>query len=285
MEFAHTRACAVGVIPPFCAWVSKPNGACFLLLSGHLLNCYKGYEGLKTLADQSARSSEVGFDRAMADEIVTREEIRAMRRSYSDAGLETLPDNPFEAFALWLKQAHENSVIVEANAMVLSTLASDGQITTRTVLLKDISEGGFTFFTNYESRKAHGIELNQNVSLLFPWYAMERQVSISGIAEKVSEQESDEYFATRPWGSQIGAWASHQSSPLASREELEQRYEGAAQKWPEGSVVPRPPHWGGYRVTPLNIEFWQGRYSRLHDRLRYERSNTAADWELSRYYP
>ena len=285
MEFAHTRACAVGVIPPFCAWVSKPNGACFLLLSGHLLNCYKGYEGLKTLADQSARSSEVGFDRAMADEIVTREEIRAMRRSYSDAGLETLPNNPFEAFALWLKQAHENSVIVEANAMVLSTLASDGQITTRTVLLKDISEGGFTFFTNYESRKAHGIELNQNVSLLFPWYAMERQVSISGIAEKVSEQESDEYFATRPWGSQIGAWASHQSSPLASREELEQRYEGAAQKWPEGSVVPRPPHWGGYRVTPLNIEFWQGRYSRLHDRLRYERSNTAADWELSRYYP
>ena len=285
MEFAHTRACAVGVIPPFCAWVSKPNGACFLLLSGHLLNCYKGYEGLKTLADQSARSSEVGFDRAMADEIVTREEIRAMRRSYSDAGLETLPNNPFEAFALWLKQAHENSVIVEANAMVLSTLASDGQITTRTVLLKDISEGGFTFFTNYESRKAHGIELNQNVSLLFPWYAMERQVSISGIAEKVSEQESDEYFATRPWGSQIGAWASHQSSPLASRDELEQRYEGAAQKWPEGSVVPRPPHWGGYRVTPLNIEFWQGRYSRLHDRLRYERSNTAADWELSRYYP
>ena len=285
MEFTHTRACAVGVIPPFCAWVSKPNGACFLLLSGHLLNCYKGYEGLKTLADQSARSSEVGFDRAMADEIVTREEIRAMRRSYSDAGLETLPDNPFEAFALWLKQAHENSVIVEANAMVLSTLASDGQITTRTVLLKDISEGGFTFFTNYESRKAHGIELNQNVSLLFPWYAMERQVSISGIAEKVSEQESDEYFATRPWGSQIGAWASHQSSPLASRDELEQRYEGAAQKWPEGSVVPRPPHWGGYRVTPLNIEFWQGRYSRLHDRLRYERSNTAADWELSRYYP
>ena len=285
MEFAHTRACAVGVIPPFCAWVSKPNGACFLLLSGHLLNCYKGYEGLKTLADQSARSSEVGFDRAMADEIVTREEIRAMRRSYSDAGLETLPNNPFEAFAVWLKQAHENSVIVEANAMVLSTLASDGQITTRTVLLKDISEGGFTFFTNYESRKAHGIELNQNVSLLFPWYAMERQVSISGIAEKVSEQESDDYFATRPWGSQIGAWASHQSSPLASRDELEQRYEGAAQKWPEGSVVPRPPHWGGYRVTPLNIEFWQGRYSRLHDRLRYERSNTAADWELSRYYP
>ena len=221
----------------------------------------------------------------MADEIVTREEIRAMRRSYGDAGLETLPNDPFEAFALWLKQAHENTVVVEANAMVLSTLSNDSHIETRTVLLKDISDGGFTFFTNYESRKAHAINLNPNVSLLFPWYAMERQIAISGVAEKVSEKESDDYFATRPWGSQIGAWASHQSSPLATRGELEQRFEGASKKWPEGTAVPRPTFWGGYRVMPLNIEFWQGRYSRLHDRLRYERANTAADWELSRYYP
>ena len=221
----------------------------------------------------------------MADEIVTREEIRAMRRSYGDAGLETLPDDPFEAFAMWLRQAHENTVIVEANAMVLSTLSSDSHIETRTVLLKDISDGGFTFFTNYESRKAHAINLNPNVSLLFPWYAIERQIAISGVAERVSEKESDDYFATRPWGSQIGAWASHQSSPLATRGELEQRFEGASQKWPEGTAVPRPTFWGGYRVMPLNIEFWQGRYSRLHDRLRYERANTAADWELSRYYP
>ena len=221
----------------------------------------------------------------MAEEIASRDEIRAMRRSYSDAGLETLPSNPFEAFALWLKVAHENPLIVEANAMVLSTVTADSQISTRTVLLKDISEGGFTFFTNYQSRKAHGIELNPNVSLLFPWYALERQVSISGIAEKVSVQESDNYFATRPWGSQIGAWASAQSSQLASREELEQRFAGAAEKWPKGSVVPRPAHWGGYRVTPLTIEFWQGRYSRLHDRLRYERTATTGDWELSRYYP
>ena len=221
----------------------------------------------------------------MADEIVTKEEIRAMRRSYGEAGLETLPDNPFEAFAIWLKQAHENTIIVEANAMVLSTLTNDSQIETRTVLLKDISEDGFTFFTNYDSRKAHAINLNPSVSLLFPWYAMERQISISGIAEKISETESDEYFATRPWGSQIGAWASQQSSPLATRAELEQRFEGASKKWPEGTVVPRPPHWGGFRVTPLQIEFWQGRYSRLHDRLRYERANTTADWELNRYYP
>jgi pyridoxamine 5'-phosphate oxidase len=221
----------------------------------------------------------------MADEIISREEIRAMRRSYGDAGLENLPADPFEAFAMWLSQAHENPIIVEANAMVLSTLSSESHIETRTVLLKDISDGGFTFFTNYESRKAHAIDLNPNVSLLFPWYAMERQIAINGIAEKVSEAESDDYFATRPWGSQIGAWASHQSSPLATRVELEQRVEGASQKWPEGTTVPRPTYWGGYRVVPLNIEFWQGRYSRLHDRLRYERANTAADWELNRYYP
>ena len=221
----------------------------------------------------------------MENQGFTRDQIRAMRRSYSDVGMETLPADPFEAFSIWLKQAHENTVIVEANAMVLSTVHPDNQISTRTVLLKDISQGGFTFFSNYDSRKAHAMNVNENVSLLFPWYAMERQVSVSGIVEKVSALESDDYFAARPWGSQIGAWASHQSSPLSSRAELEQRYEGAAAKWPEGSVVPRPEYWGGYRVVPLNIEFWQGRYSRLHDRLRYERTSTNSDWELTRYYP
>jgi pyridoxamine 5'-phosphate oxidase len=221
----------------------------------------------------------------MENQGFTRDQIRAMRRFYSDVGMETLPADPFEAFSIWLKQAHENTVIVEANAMVLSTVHPDNQVSTRTVLLKDISQGGFTFFSNYDSRKAHAMNVNENVSLLFPWYAMERQVSVSGIVEKVSASESDDYFAARPWGSQIGAWASHQSSPLSSRAELEQRYEGAAAKWPEGSVVPRPEYWGGYRVVPLNIEFWQGRYSRLHDRLRYERTSTNSDWELTRYYP
>lgn len=218
-----------------------------------------------------------------------RDAIRAMRRSYGEVGLESLPADPFAAFHDWLSDAAANDFIVEANAMVLSTLGTDSRgadaITTRTVLLKDISLGGFTFFTNYSSRKAQAIQLHDQVTLLFPWYAMERQVSISGYAEKVSQEESEDYFATRPWGSQIGAWASAQSAPLASREELEQRYAGAAQKWPEGSVVPCPPHWGGYRVTPISIEFWQGRYSRLHDRLRYERANTSGDWEVGRYYP
>ena len=214
-----------------------------------------------------------------------REAIRAMRRSYGENGLENLPTDPFAAFANWLNEAAENSFIVEPNAMVLSTLGDKEHISTRTVLLKDISEGGFTFFTNYSSRKAQAIELNPQVTLLFPWFAMERQVSISGFAEKISEVESTEYFATRPWSSQIGAWASAQSAPLSSREELEQRFVGASEKWPEGSSVPKPPHWGGYRVIPISIEFWQGRYSRLHDRLRYERGNSSAEWEITRYYP
>lgn len=218
-----------------------------------------------------------------------RQAISAMRRSYGEVGITDLGADPFAAFTTWLHEAADNQFIVEANAMVLSTLGTvaDGSeaISTRTVLLKDISQGGFTFFTNYSSRKSQGIELNPQVSLLFPWYAMERQVTISGFAAKIERSESEEYFASRPWSSQIGAWASAQSAPLATREELEQRYAGASAKWPEGSVVPCPPHWGGYRVLPTSIEFWQGRYSRLHDRLRYERPDTNSDWLVNRYYP
>ncbi len=219
----------------------------------------------------------------------TRQAISAMRRSYGVEGITDLGSDPIAAFTTWLQEAAANDYIVEANAMVLSTLGSarDGSdaISTRNVLLKDISEGGITFFTNYNSQKSQAIDLHEQVTLLFPWYAMERQVIISGFASKIDREESEKYFATRPWSSQIGAWASAQSSPLSSREELEQRYEGAAQKWPEGSEVPCPPHWGGFRVLPISIEFWQGRYSRLHDRLRYERPDTASNWAVNRYYP
>ena len=232
--------------------------------------------------------TKVTLDTGMSEkpnQSLTRDAIRSMRRSYGDAGLENLPGDPLAAFSSWLAEAAANEYIVEANAMVLSTLGANEEISTRTVLLKDISEGGFTFFTNYQSRKAHAIEMHDRVSVLFPWYAMERQVSITGVISKIADIESEEYFASRPWSSQIGAWASAQSQPLESRAELESRFAGASAKWPEGTTVPRPPHWGGYRIAPLSIEFWQGRYSRLHDRLRYERQTTDSEFVLTRYYP
>ena len=214
----------------------------------------------------------------------SRDEIRAMRRSYGEHGLieaEVLPD-PIAQFGRWLAEAAENPMIVEANAMVLSTVDSQGPAS-RTVLLKDVTATGFSFFTNYLSNKGRAIELNPKVSLLFPWYPMERQVIIKGSAAKVSPEESADYFATRPWGSQIGAWASSQSQDLESREHLQSRFDEFAARYPEGSQVPTPPHWGGYLVVPHSIEFWQGRYSRLHDRLIYTTSGDG--WQLSRLHP
>ena len=218
-----------------------------------------------------------------AESDLTREHVAAMRRSYSDSGF-TPHEDPFIQFKIWLKAAAENPLIVEANAMVLST--TDGnQPSSRTVLLKDVTDG-FTFFTNYNSQKATEINFNNHVSLLFPWYSMERQVIVIGSATKISRKESEEYFATRPWSSQIGAWASLQSEFLDSREELEDRFKQYSEKYPEGSIVPTPPHWGGYRVIPTSIEFWQGRYSRLHDRVRYlPDKNTSTSWTLKRVNP
>jgi pyridoxamine 5'-phosphate oxidase len=211
-----------------------------------------------------------------------REEIRQMRRSYGDAGLSEgdLTPNPFDLFLRWLSEAAANEYIVEANAMVLSTFA-DEIPTSRSVLLKDVTHEGLTFFTNYNSRKAKAIGKNPNVSILFPWYPMERQVSITGVAMKVSEQDSADYFATRPRESQLGAWASAQSDPLDSRKNLEERFQILDKMYP--NEVPKPPHWGGFLIRPISFEFWQGRYSRLHDRFIYNLKNS--NWEINRLNP
>jgi pyridoxamine 5'-phosphate oxidase len=226
------------------------------------------------------------------DAASTSQNIRDMRRSYGEAGLHesALHSDPIEQFSRWLAEAALNPYIVEANALVLSTIEGDlaGNVrpASRTVLLKDIDGENLTFFTNYHSTKGRQIQVNPHVALLFPWYAMERQVAIKGVATPVSREITDEYFASRPWGSQIGAWASSQSEELASREVLEAAYQEFAAKYPEGSRVPTPPHWGGYAVRPTSIEFWQGRYSRLHDRLIFIRNpHDEASWEIGRLYP
>ena len=173
-------------------------------------------------------------------------------------------------------------MIIEANAMVLSTLGQDGP-SSRTVLLKDVDQNGFTFYTNYQSDKSRQIQANPKVSLLFPWYPMERQVIVIGSASKIDSSESEKYFATRPWSSQIGALASSQSEVIESRQVLEERFKELAEKYPQGSVVPKPENWGGYLVKPSSVEFWQGRYSRLHDRLRFNLSGS--NWSLERLSP
>ena len=212
------------------------------------------------------------------------EEISQMRRSYGEHGLseESLSADPIEQFKLWLSEATVNKYLVEPNAMVLSTIHDGGPIS-RTVLLKDVSGREFTFFTNYKSRKGEDISRNPKVSLLFPWYPMERQVIITGSATKLDQSESASYFETRPWNSQIGAWASDQSQPLDSRESLEARWKEFALKFPEGTTVPKPPHWGGFLVRPITFEFWQGRNARLHDRFIYSQNNS--NWEIKRLNP
>ncbi len=224
--------------------------------------------------------SKVRLDTTMSN----REDIAAMRRQYGEVGLveANLPANPITLFDSWLKDAAANEIVVEANAMVLST-AADGRLSSRTVLLKDLTQDGFTFFSNYNSRKAQQIEKNSNVSLVFPWYPLERQVIVIGSASKVSKEESEKYFASRPRGSQIGAWASAQSTELSSRAELEEKFANFEAKWPIGEQIPRPDFWGGYVVKPESIEFWQGRYSRLHDRIRYVKEDN--NWHLKRLNP
>ncbi|RCJ41194.1 pyridoxamine 5'-phosphate oxidase [Nostoc minutum NIES-26] len=210
--------------------------------------------------------------------------IADLRKDYTLEGLsETEIDiNPFIQFKKWFDQALA-AQLPEPNAMTIATAMPDGKPSARMVLLKDFDERGFVFFTNYNSRKGQELAENPQAALVFWWAELERQVRISGHVEKVSENESDKYFHSRPANSRLGAWVSNQSEVIESREVLEQRLQEFQSKY-ENQEIPRPPHWGGLRVIAAEIEFWQGRSSRLHDRLLYTRFNDGS-WKIQRLSP
>lgn len=210
--------------------------------------------------------------------------IADIRKDYR---LQTLDEagvaaDPIQQFGIWWQEALQ-SEIVEVNAMTLATANEQGVPSARIVLLKGYDERGFVFFSNYESKKAGDLQVNPMASLVFFWKELERQVRISGRVEKVTELESDQYFQSRPEGSRIGAWASPQSTVISSRQVIEEKVE-ALQASFEGKEIPRPLHWGGYRVVPSNIEFWQGRSSRLHDRIQYTLQSDD-NWVIERLAP
>jgi len=213
-------------------------------------------------------------------------DLSQFRREYLLGGVsrKDLDPDPQKQFSLWFEQARKTSV-ADPTAMILATVGPDGQPSQRTVLLKYYDENGYVFFTNFESRKAREIAGNNRVSLLFVWLELERQVQINGTAERISTAESAKYFMTRPKESQIAAWVSSQSHKLSSRQILMQKFQEMKFKIGEGKV-PLPSFWGGYRVTPKEIEFWQGRKSRLHDRFLYTRTDsTPSGWIIDRLSP
>ena len=212
-------------------------------------------------------------------------DISDFRQEYTQAGLrrEQLNPDPFEQFELWFQQACTAS-LPEPNAMSLATVSPAGEPAQRIVLLKYFDRQGFVFFTNYESKKARHINDNSHVSLLFFWIALERQVQISGSAVKISAAESLQYFATRPRGSQIGAWCSQQSSIISSRQMLEMKFDEIKRKF-HNQEIPLPSAWGGYRVIPNSFEFWQGRPNRLHDRFLYSLDDIESNWKIQRLAP
>lgn len=213
-------------------------------------------------------------------------DFQALRRVYGARGLgeSELAADPFTQFARWLSTAADEGV-VEPNAMVLATASADGRPSARTVLLKGFDDRGFTFFTNLASRKGAEATANPRASLVFPWYVLERQVVVVGDVVPVDRDEVEDYWATRPYGARIGAWASPQSQPVADRTELDHAWEAAQERFPEESTVPVPECWGGLRVVPLSVEFWQGRRDRMHDRLRYLRDDPSGTWRVQRYAP
>jgi pyridoxamine 5'-phosphate oxidase len=207
-----------------------------------------------------------------------------MRVQYATEGIsrEDLRDDPVEQFRLWFDQACASG-IAEPNAMALATAGRDGRPLVRTVLLKQFDERGFVFFTNLESRKAQQLGENPYAALLFPWIALERQVKITGAVERVSIADATAYFITRPVGSQLAAWASPQSQVISSRALLEMKWDEMKRKFADGKI-PLPSFWGGYRVLPETIEFWQGRASRMHDRFQYAKSADGM-WRIEQLAP
>ncbi|MBO0867581.1 MAG: pyridoxamine 5'-phosphate oxidase [Micromonosporaceae bacterium] len=185
-------------------------------------------------------------------------------------------------FGQWLADA-AGAQLPEPNAMLLATADAAGRPSARTVLLRGYGTDGFVFFTNYESRKSQELAANPYASLVFPWFAIRRQVVVTGRVERVSRGQTEAYFASRPRESQLGAWASPQSRPVPDRAALDEAWRETAQRFPEGQPVPAPPHWGGYRLAPETVEFWQGRTARMHDRLRFRR--TGDGWLLERLAP
>ncbi len=208
--------------------------------------------------------------------------LAAAREEYTRGGLSEadLLADPFAMFARWYDEAAAAG-IHEPNAMVVATASAAGQPSARLVLLKGVSAAGFAFFTNLDSRKGDDLAANRRCSLLFPWHPLERQVRVEGTATPLPRADVDAYFATRPRGSQLGAWASHQSSVVSGRAELEAAYDAAAERFPD--AVPTPDFWGGYAVAPETVEFWQGRPGRMHDRLVYALAGDA--WATYRLAP